>query len=74
MVYCVVAIVWLVVAETGGGQTLLIAQGSPAAHGRFMFPIEDGSRSEYNVLDADVAELRDDADWLARYRYGQIGA
>jgi hypothetical protein len=39
-----------------------------------MFPIEDGSRSEYNVLDADVAELRDDADWLARYRYGQIGA
>ncbi len=34
----------------------------------FMFPIEDGSKAQYNVLEEDVAELKADADWLKRYR------
>lgn len=34
---------------------------------RFMFPIEDGSQSNYNVLEDDVAELRADPEWLANY-------
>jgi hypothetical protein len=37
------------------------------AHSRFMFPIEDGSQSNYNVLEDDVAELKADPEWLANY-------
>ena len=35
----------------------------------FMFPIDDGSRREFNVgSDADVQILRSDPEWLANYR------
>ena len=34
----------------------------------WMFPIEDGRRRKFNVLRGDVAELRADAEWAARYR------
>ena len=33
----------------------------------YMFPIEDGSQSEYNVREEDVAELIADPEWRARY-------
>eukprot|EP01126_Amoeba_proteus_P012229 TRINITY_DN15026_c0_g1_i4.p1 TRINITY_DN15026_c0_g1~~TRINITY_DN15026_c0_g1_i4.p1 ORF type:complete len:380 (+),score=61.02 TRINITY_DN15026_c0_g1_i4:90-1229(+) len=33
----------------------------------FMFPIEDGSRSQYNVLEDDVKELCGDQEWLSNY-------
>jgi len=33
----------------------------------YMFPIEDGSQSEYNVFAADVAELIADPEWRDRY-------
>jgi len=34
----------------------------------FMFPIEDGSQSQYNVLEEDVKELKADTVWLAGYK------
>lgn len=34
----------------------------------WMFPIEDGSKPEYNVLQGDVMMLVNDWDWLVRYR------
>eukprot|EP01125_Pyxidicula_operculata_P011582 TRINITY_DN3794_c0_g1_i4.p1 TRINITY_DN3794_c0_g1~~TRINITY_DN3794_c0_g1_i4.p1 ORF type:complete len:363 (+),score=121.11 TRINITY_DN3794_c0_g1_i4:105-1193(+) len=34
----------------------------------FMFPIEDGSMSEYNVLKDDVEELKSDPEWMAGYK------
>jgi len=36
----------------------------------YMFPIEDGSQSQYNVLSKDCLELTADAEWLAGYREG----
>jgi len=36
----------------------------------FMFPIEDGSVSKYNVFSGDVLELKADAAWLSGYREG----
>lgn len=32
-----------------------------------MFPIEDGSQSNYNVLEDDVKELKADPEWLSNY-------
>ena len=34
----------------------------------FMFPIDDGSKAEYNVFADDVAELLRDSVWPARHR------
>jgi hypothetical protein len=34
----------------------------------FMFPIEDGSQSQYNVLEDDVKELKADTVWVAGYK------
>jgi hypothetical protein len=34
----------------------------------FMFPIEDGSQSQYNVLSEDVKDLLNDETWHAGYR------
>jgi hypothetical protein len=36
----------------------------------FMFPIEDGSQYQYNVLEDDVKELLEDSEWLAGYKEG----
>eukprot|EP01124_Arcella_intermedia_P022616 TRINITY_DN3407_c0_g1_i1.p1 TRINITY_DN3407_c0_g1~~TRINITY_DN3407_c0_g1_i1.p1 ORF type:complete len:256 (+),score=50.92 TRINITY_DN3407_c0_g1_i1:81-770(+) len=36
----------------------------------FMFPIEDGSRGQYNVFEADVEELKGDAEWRKGYLEG----
>jgi hypothetical protein len=33
----------------------------------YMWPVEDGSQSQYNVLAEDVAELLADDDWVDRY-------
>jgi len=35
-----------------------------------MFPIEDGSQYQYNVLEDDVKELLEDSEWLAGYKEG----
>jgi len=34
----------------------------------FMFPIEDGSQDQFNVLAGDVQELLADEEWLSRYK------
>eukprot|EP01059_Diplonema_ambulator_P013086 TRINITY_DN2360_c0_g1_i1.p1 TRINITY_DN2360_c0_g1~~TRINITY_DN2360_c0_g1_i1.p1 ORF type:complete len:191 (+),score=74.50 TRINITY_DN2360_c0_g1_i1:55-627(+) len=34
----------------------------------WMFPIEDGSQTEYNVFENDVRELQGDAEYMANYR------
>jgi len=36
----------------------------------FMFPIEDGSQSQYNVLEKDVEELKSNSDWHKGYLEG----
>jgi hypothetical protein len=38
----------------------------------FMFPIEDGSQSQYNVLSDDVKELLNDETWHAGYKEAVI--
>ena len=36
----------------------------------YMFPIEDGSQRQYNVLSEDVKELKSNETWLTGYRRG----
>jgi len=36
----------------------------------YMFPIEDGSQSQYNVLEKDIEELKSDEEWHNGYLQG----